>query len=157
MTLSLAVFEESLTENISFTLSPEAMTFLTKKEVIKKRAALKKIVLTVFCENMPLRHWLSCSQNLSPAKVFSQGQTTNVYPLMTALCNACSILHVFVVIFVFVSFLTSTYLQWCTPGSEDKGQYDCRHVFTCGWVQAETMIQYNSHLIPKFCTSDCIS
>lgn len=29
-----------------------------------------------------------------------------------------------------------TCLQWCPPGPEDKGQRDCRHVFTCWWVKS---------------------
>lgn len=38
-----------------------------------------------------------------------------------------------------ILFVKSAYLQWCSLGSKDKGQHDCRHVFTCGWVHPAGM------------------
>lgn len=46
------------------------------------------------------------------------------------------------------AFENSTYLQRCAPGSEDKGQHDRRHVFTCGWVRVETMTTCNFRSAP---------
>lgn len=37
-----------------------------------------------------------------------------------------------VILTICFAFENSTYLQRCAPGSEDKGQHDRRHVFTCG-------------------------
>lgn len=43
-----------------------------------------------------------------------------------------------------------TCLQWCPPGPEDKGQRDCRHVFTCWWVNSRCRSR------PFVCKGFCI-